>query len=203
MTTAESNQTKQRIFATGQSIIASKGFTAVGLNELLKAAKVPKGSFYHYFDSKDAFGTALLERYFDDYLENMNLILQPANASGYHALMRYWQQWIANQTTLTECGKCLAVKLGAEVADLSEPMRKALDLGTSRIIERLTTAIRQGVEEGSVGIDDQPERVASRLYALWLGASVMAKITRSSRSFDEVLAHTRHLLNANDFSISS
>jgi len=40
--------------------MAGKGFSVVGLNEVLKSAGVPKGSFYHYFSSKDAFGEALL-----------------------------------------------------------------------------------------------------------------------------------------------
>ena len=41
--------TRQHILETGQRIVACKGFSSVGLNELLQAAEVPKGSFYHYF----------------------------------------------------------------------------------------------------------------------------------------------------------
>ncbi len=41
-----------------------RGFTGMGLSELLKTAQVPKGSFYHYFRSKEAFGVAMLERHY-------------------------------------------------------------------------------------------------------------------------------------------
>jgi TetR/AcrR family transcriptional repressor of nem operon len=54
----------------------AKGYAAVGLNEILAAAGVPKGSFYHYFESKDAFGEALLESYFETYLEDLDAMLQ-------------------------------------------------------------------------------------------------------------------------------
>ena len=37
-----------------------KGYSGVGLTEILTAAGVPKGSFYHYFASKDAFGEAMV-----------------------------------------------------------------------------------------------------------------------------------------------
>jgi TetR/AcrR family transcriptional repressor of nem operon len=57
--------TRQHILDTGNRIIAAKGFSAVGLNEILQAAEVPKGSFYHYFKSKEQFGEALLEAFFD------------------------------------------------------------------------------------------------------------------------------------------
>lgn len=54
---------RRSILDVGQRIMAGKGFSAVGLNEVLAAAGVPKGSFYHYFASKEAFGQALLEKY--------------------------------------------------------------------------------------------------------------------------------------------
>ena len=60
----------------GRRIMAGKGFSAVGLNEVLAAAGVPKGSFYHYFASKDAFGEALLESYFEQYLAEIDETLK-------------------------------------------------------------------------------------------------------------------------------
>ena len=51
---ARHDNTRQHILETGQRIIAGKGFASVGLNEILTTAGVPKGSFYHYFDSKEA-----------------------------------------------------------------------------------------------------------------------------------------------------
>ena len=46
------NETRQHILDTGYQLIAAKGFTGVGLAEILKTAKTPKGSFYYYFKSK-------------------------------------------------------------------------------------------------------------------------------------------------------
>ena len=189
---------RQNILDAAQLIVSNKGFSAVGLNEVLQAADVPKGSFYHYFGSKDAFGVALLDHYFDGYLEDMRQIFQQHGVSESQKLINYWQRWIANQTLLTDSGKCLAVKLGAEVTDLSEPMRAALDRGTSQIIGLLAEALARGVAEGSVTLDDQPGAVALRLYALWLGASVMAKITRTSVSFDEAMLMTRRTVGGAD-----
>ncbi|NMC22770.1 MAG: TetR/AcrR family transcriptional regulator, partial [Serratia sp.] len=67
-----SNDVRDHILATGQRIMAAKGFSAVGLNEILKDAGVPKGSFYHYFGSKEAFGADILARYFEDYLAELD-----------------------------------------------------------------------------------------------------------------------------------
>jgi len=191
----EIKNVRQHILDVAKSIIGKKGYSAVGLNEVLQAAQVPKGSFYHYFGSKDAFGASLLDGYFEMYLEEMQHIFKRADLSEYQKLGAYWQQWIDNQTSETDAGKCLAVKLGAEVADLSEPMRLALERGTSRIIEVLAGSIARGVKDRSLSVDDDPERTAFRLYSLWLGASVMAKITRSAGAFDDARSMTQTVLN--------
>ncbi|GAB5335671.1 MAG: TetR/AcrR family transcriptional regulator [Pseudomonas fluorescens] len=191
---SETKSTRQTILDTAQLIVSRKGFSAVGLNEILQAADVPKGSFYHYFNSKDAFGVVLLDTYFDHYVQGIEQLFQQPELSGGAKLMRYWQTWVDNQTGCTDAGKCLAVKLGAEVSDLSEPMRLALQRGTARTIALLAEALLQGVEDGSLTVQQPPQRLAQRLYALWLGTSVMSKITRTSAPFDEALLLTRHLL---------
>ncbi len=185
--------TRQQILQVAQRIIGSKGFSAVGLNEILRTAGVPKGSFYHYFESKDCFGEALLEHYFDGYLAGMDaLFAGPGDTA--HRLNLYWQQWMRNQGSSCDEGKCLAVKLGAEVADLSERMRTALDRGTRRIISRLARAIAAASQEGSVHTDLPAECMALRLYQLWLGASVLAKIRQDDTSFNEAFHETQRAL---------
>ena len=194
----QAKSTRQVILDTAQVIVGRKGFSAVGLNEILQAAEVPKGSFYHYFNSKDAFGVVLLDSYFDHYVNGMQQLFNQPELSGFAKLMRYWQSWVDNQTGCTDTGKCLAVKLGAEVSDLSEPMRLALQRGTARTIALLAEALQHGVEDGSLPAQSHPESLARRLYALWLGTSVMSKITRTSAPFDEALLLTQHLLQPID-----
>lgn len=196
-----SNETKsarQTILETAQVIVGTKGFSAVGLNEILQAAEVPKGSFYHYFSSKDAFGVVLLDSYFEHYVSGMQQLFNQPGLTQLAKLMRYWQCWIDNQTGCTDAGKCLAVKLGAEVSDLSEPMRMALERGTSKTIALLALAMQQGVDDGSLTVEQDPESLARRLYALWLGTSVMSKITRTTAPFTEALLLTRQLLGCPD-----
>jgi TetR/AcrR family transcriptional repressor of nem operon len=193
--TNDSSDVRDSILAVGQRIMSGKGFSAVGLNEILTEAKVPKGSFYHYFDSKDAFGEALLSSYFEDYLADLDSVMAQPGLTMAQRLLNYFDMWRANQSFLDCQGKCLAVKLAAEVADLSEAMRAVLNQGTSAIIARLTAALELGIDEGSLDIDDTPRQVAESLYQLWLGASVMVKIVRGTAPFDSAMAVTRQMLH--------
>jgi TetR/AcrR family transcriptional repressor of nem operon len=193
--TAPHTDVRAHILATGQRIMAGKGYSAVGLTEILTAAGVPKGSFYHYFGSKDAFGEAMLQAYFDDYLAEIDRTMAAPGQTMAQRLMAYWHAWQSAQSFQDCQGKCLAVKLGAEVADLSEAMRRVLQSGTDGIVARLAAAIAAGVEEGSLAIDGDATAVAQSLYQLWLGASIMVKIGRSAQPFETALATTRQMLH--------
>lgn len=190
----DTTDVRDRILATGQRIMGAKGFSAVGLNEVLTAAGVPKGSFYHYFGSKEAFGQALLEDYFAAYLADMERIFRHSGQSKAQQLEAYFHAWKDNQSFEDCQGKCLAVKLGAEVADLSASMRASLQRGTAGIISRLAGAIESGVAEGSLALHEAPATVAQNLYQLWLGASIMVKIVRTTQPFDTALISTHRIL---------
>ena len=185
---------KQHILDTGRTIILGKGFAAVGLNEILSTARVPKGSFYHYFKSKEAFGEALVDSYVTDYLTHVDNLLQPDGAPAAERLMRYWQSWTTtgdNQTT--ECN-CLVVKLSGEVSDMSEAMRVALLRGTNLIVERLGNCILEGLADGSLSGEFDAHHTALALYELWLGAALLTKVRRERSAMDAAMTATLGLL---------
>ncbi len=75
MNATTATDVRRHILDVAHPLLLCRGFTAVGLTEVLTAAQVPKGSFYHYFGSKEAFGEAVLETYFADYLARMDALL--------------------------------------------------------------------------------------------------------------------------------
>ena len=196
-TTNDNFDARQHTLETAQKIIGQKGYSAVGLSEILTAADVPKGSFYYYFKSKDAFGEALLQNYFEEYLTHMDRIFSEVNLTMGQRLMNYWEYWLESQASFDCQGKCLAVKLAAEVSDLSEAMRLALKSGTSGIISRLAHVIEGGISDGSLEIQTDPESLAQSLYQMWLGASLMTKINRDMDPMNKVMSVTKDILHWN------
>lgn len=128
----ESNTTRQHILDCGYQLIARQGFSNVGLAQILKHAEVPKGSFYHYFKSKELFGEALIQDYFAQYDIELTAFFDTPNGSAFDKLIAYWQRWIDAQNTQGVVHTCLVVKLSAEVSDLSESMRIALLAGAKK-----------------------------------------------------------------------
>ncbi|VWC92170.1 TetR family transcriptional regulator [Burkholderia lata] len=195
MNASSGAEVRQHILNIAKPIMLHKGFSAVGLNEILAAAGIPKGSFYHYFGSKEAFGEALLESYFEGYLEHLDNLLKHQAGTGAERLMTYWSNWLHTQCADDPEGKCLAVKLGAEVSDLSEAMRTVLRHGTGQIIERLAGGIEAGLADGSLSGVADPSHTAAILYELWLGATLLEKIHRNRKPLERAMVETRRMLN--------
>ncbi|MGP9688949.1 TetR/AcrR family transcriptional regulator [Psychrobacter sp. AOP22-C1-C5] len=179
--------TKTHLLETGYQLIAKKGFTGVGIKQILDTAGVPKGSFYHYFASKEAFGEAIISNYFINYKIRLDAIVH-RNNSAQQNLYDYFQSWYDTQQNGCDHGKCLVVKLSAEVADMSEPMRIVLNAGYQQIITWLAEQIKAGWADNSVPHFDNvaAESMAKRWYFAWLGASLIAKTSQTNTPLAEV-----------------
>lgn len=184
---------RQHIIDVAKSLMTHKGYTAVGLMEVLKAAGVPKGSFYHYFRSKEEFGQALLEEYFQEYIGRVDVVMA-AQGTGAERLLGYLRYWAKTQAFDHPEEKCLVVKLGAEVCDLSEDMRGVLEEGTALIIQRIKRCVQQGMADGSITSTQDAETLAESLYQLWLGASLLVKVRNTTAAFDTALMTSERLL---------
>lgn len=184
---------RQHIIDVAKALMTHKGYTAVGLMEVLKAAGVPKGSFYHYFRSKEEFGQALLEEYFQEYIGLVDVVMA-AQGTGAERLLGYLRYWAKTQAFDHPEEKCLVVKLGAEVCDLSEDMRGVLEEGTALIIQRIKRCVQQGMADGSITSTQDAETLAESLYQLWLGASLLVKVRNTTAAFDTALMTSERLL---------
>lgn len=181
------SNTKDHLLNIGYKLIAQKGFTAVGIKQILDTAGVPKGSFYHYFASKEAFGEAIISHYFSQYKQRLNII-GSQNVTAQQKLYDYFQNWYDTQQNGCDHEKCLVVKLSAEVADMSEPMRIALFAGYQQTITWLANQIKVGWADNSVPhpANVAAESMAKRWYFSWLGASLIAKISQTDTPLAEV-----------------
>ena len=158
-----------------------KSFHSVGLNEILKAVKVPKGSFYHYFESKEQFGVELLKHYVASasaYKRRM-LLEATAESNSLQRLLTYLEVNVAKMCENDGKCPCLVVKLASEVADMSEPMREVLAAGQTEWAGLMEDLLREGVQGGSINRRIDPKRSASMIWDLWCGAMQRASIQRS------------------------
>ncbi|QHM70903.1 TetR/AcrR family transcriptional regulator [Mixta intestinalis] len=186
--------TREHLLAIGEQLCLQRGFTGMGLSELLSRAGVPKGSFYHYFRSKEAFGVAMLERYFSALQQDMSGWFASHQDTPRERLLRYYQQAEQRFRETGHIENCLAVKISAEVCDLSEEMRLALERGAAAQTAILASVLRNAAAQRALPFSLDPDVMAQTLYSLWLGASLQSKIRRDGSALTHALAAILQLL---------
>ena len=188
--------TREHLLSTGERLCMRRGFTGMGLSELLKTAQVPKGSFYHYFRSKEAFGVAMLERYYAGYLQQLTAHFESSNGDYRDRILAYYHG-LMNQACLDgHISGCLTVKLSAEVCDLSDDMHTAMDNGVKQIINLLVTTLEKGREAKVLAFSGDAMTNAQILYSLWLGANLQAKILCSPAPLEGAIEHVKTIIYA-------
>jgi len=190
----DQKDTRTHILTIGRRLTAQKGYTGVGLSELLKAAGVPKGSFYHYFPSKEAYGCALLEDFIAEYKRGLNHSLRHPKMNARSRFLAYFTDWHRKQVSPNLEDRCLVVRLSAEVADLSSAMSNILHQGVNRIVAYLTDTLNEGIAEGTIAKLDDPAALAETIYHLWLGASLVASLSHNDASLNAAMHATEALV---------
>lgn len=181
--------TRDIIIRSGAELIAQKGFGATGINAVLSAIKVPKGSFYHYFKSKDDFGLAVIESYSRDYEIKLDAILGDTTRTPLERLRNYFQAGIADMTACGYARGCLIGNLGQELAAQSELFRARLDEVFTGWEKRFAGCIEEAQRRGELDHSIAPEELAGFLLSGWEGAILRAKVVKSvdpMRRFERV-----------------
>lgn len=180
--------TRERILEAGAQAIAAKSFSSCGLSEVLSLARVPKGSFYHYFGSKEEFGVALIERASQQYQELLRPVLSDRRRSPLQRLRAVFE---ASRDACVASGaarQCLIPKLALETSQLSEAVHAAVKCAYDQWSAVLARVIREAQAAGEVDRDRDPDRLADLLVMLWEGATIRMQIDRSPRPVEDFLA---------------
>ncbi len=168
------------ILREGARLIHAKGFHHTGLNEILQAAGIPKGSFYFYFRSKDDFGLELVDHYWE-FIEAMGE--RYLGESGIPPLERLADFMDAYQEMFENIGLrcgCPIGNLMQEMSDLSEPFRAKVGDIYGRMHERIARILTEASDAGDLPADLDASQTAWFILNSWEGAIMHMKLTKSS-----------------------
>jgi TetR/AcrR family transcriptional repressor of nem operon len=118
--------TRDELLRAGLALLTEKGFSAAGLDEILKTAGVPKGSFYHYFDIKEAFGLALIDEYSSYFARKLDRFLQDETLAPLDRLAAFIADARGGMARHGFRRGCLVGTLGQEMGALPDSFRQRL-----------------------------------------------------------------------------
>ena len=178
-------EVRKRLLAAGLELIHLRGFAASGVKDITDAAGVPKGSFYAYFPSKEAFASAILDAYWVD-IETRLVPMLHGDGSARERITRFFHALADDHETANFLLGCLIGNLSLELSSSSEPIRAQL----ISILERWGSALAACLRSDDLQEDLDADEIASRLIEAWEGAALRGKMIRSRIPYDRFEADT-------------
>ena len=170
---------REQLLAGATEHLFAHGYGASSVQDLARAAHVPKGTFHNHFASKEAFAVAALDRYFEDLSAVVEKHLGRGTRRPLARLRAYFNEIAANLEAVDWTHGCLIGTLSAELADHSELVRAALHTVYARWSPAFTDCIKQAQAAGEVRMDLPPEVLADFLLDAWEGALLRMRVEHS------------------------
>jgi TetR/AcrR family transcriptional regulator, transcriptional repressor for nem operon len=183
----EFRTTRDHLLQVGLRRIHSMGYAATGVKEILDDADVAKGSFYHYFASKEAFAKEVLELYVRGENERAAKILRDSKAAPLKRLRRYFEELIAVYGPTARISGCLMGNLSLEMADHSDSLQSLLHLSFSNWQSGIAGVLQEAIDRGNLAKSNKPQELASFLLNSYQGALLRSKADRSGKPLENFL----------------
>ncbi|MEJ2639286.1 MAG: TetR family transcriptional regulator C-terminal domain-containing protein [Desulfosarcinaceae bacterium] len=178
--------TREHLIATGLPLLLERGYNGLGLQALLSAAGVPKGSFYHHFRDKEDFALQVVDAYMREVHAGLDASLGDLSIIPLDRVRRFFattQQGYREQGYMG----CLLGGLGQELSGVSEAFRRKIEACFTSIATRLAVCLEEARERGDLPAGSDPQRLASLLVDCWEGAALRSRLQRDHAPLDAML----------------
>jgi TetR/AcrR family transcriptional regulator, transcriptional repressor for nem operon len=173
--------TRERIIETGAGIIHRKGFNHTGIQEILKAAGVPKGSFYNYFKSKEDFGLQIIDYFSARFTRMAKKTLEDTSVSPLNRLYGLLTEFMEHFQSQNYAGGCPIGNLAQEMGDLSPAFRQRLKEAIDMMAETYRRVLVEAQEARKISKNLAVKEAAYFIVAGWHGAIIQMKLEKSMK----------------------
>lgn len=171
--------TRELLLRAGLEVLTEKGFSATGIDEILGRVGVPKGSFYHYFESKEEFGLELIDLYAKFFARKLDRHFNNKAQSPLGRLHAFIEDAKDGMTRYEYRRGCLIGNLGQEMGALPESFRARLKDTFEDWQSRLSVCFLEAQQAGQLASDVDVSQLAAFFWIGWEGAVLRAKLERT------------------------
>ncbi len=189
-----SSETKHALIQSGLAHFTEFGFSSSGIDQVLKEVGVPKGSFYYYFESKEAFGLAVIDnynRYFQKKLDTH--LLNEANPP-LERLLHFVEDAKSGMAKFAFRRGCLIGNLEREITLLSEVYNQALASVYAQWQDKIEQCLQRAKTAGNIHRDVDANAMASFFWIGWEGAVSRCKLTQNTQPIDTFMQQFLRLM---------
>ncbi|HVR47176.1 MAG TPA: TetR family transcriptional regulator C-terminal domain-containing protein [Candidatus Binatia bacterium] len=173
---------REKIVAAAAERFHTLGYNACGVQEIVDAAGVPKGSFYNYFKAKELLAREVLDNYWAD--AGLD-VLADKTIAPLERLRRHFRHIAARYKKFGFENGCLVPKFMHEVSDSTPLLRTDLRRQVARWTGLIGEAIREGQADQTISNSLDADTTARFLVESWGGVTGAMKLAASRAPIDD------------------
>ncbi len=169
--------TKQRLIDAGLPMLLQQGYNDLGVQTLLVATGVPKGSFYHHFRDKEDFALQVIDQYMHGVHAGLDECLGDTTRAPLARVRCFFDATLEHYRTEGYMG-CLLGGLGQELSGVSDVFRQKVDECFSQISARIAACLEEARQQGDLPPESDARQMAALLVDCWEGAALRSRLRR-------------------------
>jgi TetR/AcrR family transcriptional repressor of nem operon len=178
--------TKRRLLDVGLATLLERGYNATGIQDLLVATSVPKGSFYHHFASKEDFALHVVGRYLAEVHLLLDQTLSDADRAPLERIRLFFERLLAMYAGQGYLGSLIGL-LGQELAAVNTAFRRHIEAAFDGIAARLAETLDEARRRGDLPQEADPLQTANLILDCWEGAALRSRLLRSPAPLEAAL----------------
>lgn len=167
-------------------LLLKHGYADLGVATLLEKAGVPKGSFYHHFESKEDFGLQALDFYMQGVHGALDAAFRDSEQEPLEQIRGFFALVTASYKGEGYLG-CLLGGLGQELSGVSPAFRKKVEHCFGVIAKGFEKALVVAKARGQLRDGVEPAELAELLVNCWEGAALRSRLRRSPDPLGQML----------------
>lgn len=184
----ENSDTRALLIRSGVEVLTESGFAAAGIDGILKKVGVPKGSFYHYFKSKEDFGQAVIDNYASYFAAKLDKCLLDRSLAPLQRIVKFADEAKQGIVKFKFKRGCLVGNLGQEVAILPDSYRLVLQNIFVVWESKMAACLHAAQQQGDIKNDINCGQQAEYFWIGWEGAVMRARLVQSVQPLDLYIA---------------
>jgi TetR/AcrR family transcriptional regulator, transcriptional repressor for nem operon len=178
--------TKRRLLDVGLATLLERGYNATGIQDLLVATRVPKGSFYHHFASKEDFALQVVDRYLAEVHVLLDQSLTDTDRMPIERVRLFFERLAAMYASQGYLGSLVGL-LSQELAAVNTAFRRRMEGAYDGIAHRLAEALAEAKQRGELPSEIDPLQSANVMLDCWEGAAARSRLLRGPAPLESAM----------------
>lgn len=185
-TTSVTHGTKSRLLEAGLEMLLERGYHDMGIQALLTATGVPRGSFYHHFRDKEDFALQVVDLYMVDVHAGLDACLGDASRPPLDRVRRFFELTGDKYREEGYLG-CLLGGLGQELSGVNQTFRHKIRACFTDIAARISQCLEEACRAGDLPSGTDCRVMADVLIDCWEGAALRTRLRRDPAPLSTML----------------